>query len=128
MSGYNSGPITTTAGGIGYTTGAGGTATQVTSKSTGVTLNTLSGEITMEATTSIGASASITFTLTNSQIGAHDAVIVNIAGGSATPDKYLVQAANAAAGSVLMCVRNTGAAALAEPLVLRFAIIKAVNA
>lgn len=36
-------------GGIGYQTGSGGTVTQATSKSTAVTLNKLSGRITLNA-------------------------------------------------------------------------------
>ncbi|NBS24587.1 MAG: hypothetical protein EBS78_11605 [Altererythrobacter sp.] len=42
---------TSTSGGIGYGTGAGGTVTQATSKSTGVTLDKVCGEITMNNAT-----------------------------------------------------------------------------
>lgn len=48
---------------IGYSSAAQGTVTQATSKSTGVTLNKSMGKITMNAA-SLGAGASVTFTLT----------------------------------------------------------------
>ena len=65
-------------GPIGYNTGvgAGGAVTQLTSRSTGVTLNTACGQITL---VSGGASTSGTsFTLTNSLIGANDVLVLSI--------------------------------------------------
>jgi hypothetical protein len=127
MSGYNAGPILTTAGGIGYATGAGGAVTQLTSKTTAVTLNTLSGEITMTAD-ALAASAAVVFTLTNSQIAANDCMVVNICGGAANVATYSPTAAIVAAGSAKMVLRNVSAASLSEAVVIRFAIIRAVNA
>jgi hypothetical protein len=111
-------------GGIGYGTGAGGTVTQVTSKTTAVTLNKVCGSITTH-NAAVGSNVTIQFTLTNSAIAAGDVIVINhISGGS--PGYYLVQAA-AAAGSATIYVRNTHTAALGEALVLEFAVIKAVT-
>lgn len=112
--------------GVGYATGAGGTITQATSKSTGVTLNTISGTITMN-NASLGGAATVAFTLTNSTIAATDVVIVNIA-SAATTSAYIVGVTAVAAGSCRIELRNDSGGALAEALVLNFAVIKGVAA
>ena len=118
---------TSPTGGIGYATGAGGTVTQATSKSTGVTLNKVSGQITMNAA-ALGGSTAVGFTLTNSTIAATDVVKVTIASG-ATADSYGVFVDATAAGSCRISLRNmTVATSLSEAVVLNFAVIKSVNA
>ena len=112
--------------GIGYGTGAGSTVAQITSKSTGVTLNTVCGAITLNAA-SLAASTGVGFTLTNSAIAASDGVHVNIKSG-ATADSYTVTVDACAAGSCRISLRNLSAGALAEAVVLTFVIIKAVIA
>jgi len=114
-------------GSLGYSTGSGGAVTQLTSKSTGVTLNKSNGKITMEATTAIGIGASVVFTLTNSFIAVTDAVIANIATGG-TANAYTVDVLTVAAGSVGLRVTNISAGILSEAVVVSFAIIKAVAA
>lgn len=108
---------------LGYTTGAGGTVTQVTNKTTTVTLNKASGKITMDAA-SLGANTTVTFQLTNSVIGANDVIIVNVNAGSG--DGYNVWAYGAAAGLVNIALRNVTAGALAEAVVISFVVIKGV--
>jgi hypothetical protein len=61
--------VSTGAGGVGYATGAGGTVTQATTKSTGVTLNKITGQITMN-NASLAAGTLVSFTLTDSTIAA----------------------------------------------------------
>lgn len=112
--------------GLGYATGSGGTVAQATSKSTRVSLSKVSGKITMNAE-SLAASASVGFTLTNGNIAATDVVIVNVASG-ATANAYAVTVDAVAAGSCRISLRNVSAAALAEAVVLTFALIKAVAA
>ena len=114
-------------GSLGYSTGSGGAVTQLTSKTTGVTLNKSNGKITMEATTAIGIGASVVFTLTNSFIAVTDAVIANIATGG-TANAYTVDVLTVAAGSVGLRVTNITAGILSEAVVVSFAIIKAVAA
>jgi hypothetical protein len=117
----------TGAGSLGYSTGSGGAVTQLTSKTTGVTLNKSNGKITMEATTAIPASNAVVFTLTNSFIAVTDAVIANIATGG-TANAYTVDVLTVAVGSVGIRVVNISAGSLSEAVVVSFAIIKAVAA
>ena len=111
----------------GYATGTGGTVTQLTSKSTGVTLNKVCGQITMNNAT-LNRTTSVTFTLTNSFIAATDVVVVNIASG-ATAGAYVITVEVIAAGSCNISLHNllTGTD-LSEAVVLNFAVIKAVHA
>jgi hypothetical protein len=112
-------------GGIGYATGAGGTVTQLTNKNTGVTLNKVTGVITMAAG-SLAADAVASFVLTNSTIAATDHVLVSVQGGG-TGAGYLCTTVSAA-GSCTVHVRNVSGGALDEQVQLRFTVIKSVNA
>jgi hypothetical protein len=119
------GTITSTGGGIGYGTGAGGTVTQATSKTTGVTLSKVTGQITMN-NAALTADTTVSFTLTNTTIAATDMILVqHISAG--TVGAYVCSAAPAA-GSATVYVRNVTAGSLSEAIVLQFAIIKAVTA
>jgi hypothetical protein len=116
--------------GIGYATNAGSTITQLTSKSTAVTLNTICGQITTNSA-ALAASTSVSFTLTNSSIAATDVVIVNAAnvGGSApTINTYQVSVDSVLAGSCRIHIRNVSAASASQAIVLNFAVIKSVAA
>lgn len=109
-------------GALGYGSGAGGTVLQATSKSTGVTLNKATGQITLNAA-SLAANTAVAFTLTNSLIGANDMLHVQrISGGTA--GAYQVWADSSAAGSAVIYVLNRTGGALAEAVVLQFAVIK----
>lgn len=111
---------------FGYTTGAGGTVTQATSKGTAVALNKPCGTITT-ANVALAANASVGFTLTNTTIEVGDTVIVHrVSGGTA--GAYRVFVDSVAAGSCVIYIENTTAAALTEQPVIRFAVIKAVTA
>lgn len=111
---------------VGYTTGTGGTVTQATNKSTGVTLNKLCGQITMNAA-SLAANTPVSFTLTNSKIASTDIIIINIA-SAATTNSYSVNVTAVANGSCRIQLHNITAGALAEALVLNFAVIKSTTA
>jgi len=115
---------------MGYTTGSPTTAvssvTQLTSKSTGVTLDTVCGKITMNAA-SLGAVSTVSFTLTNSTIAENDLVIVNIKSG-ATVNSYDTHVESVSNGECVISLRNHTAGALAQAVVLSFAVIKAVEA
>lgn len=118
--------------GAGYATGAGGTVTQLTSRTTGVTLNQACGEITLVAGSLAGHEAD-EFTLTNSEIAATDVVIVNIKSGAAagTRKYYTVTVTSVSAGACTISIGNNdnGAvpAAGTDTLVLSFAVIKGVT-
>lgn len=106
---------------IGYSASAQGTVTQATSKSTGVTLNKSSGQITMN-NASLASGATALFTLTNSTISAKDVLIVNVGSGG-TSGAYWPYVANVDAGSAVIGVYNNTVGALAEAIVINFAII-----
>ena len=106
---------------IGYNATAQGTVTQATSKSTGVTLNKSAGQITMNAA-SLAAGTTVLFTLTNSILSAKDVLIVNVGSGG-TSGAYWPYVANVAAGTAVIGVYNNTVGALAEAIVINYAII-----
>lgn len=110
---------------FGYATGAGGTITQATNKSTAVTLNELCGQITMH-NAALAAGAIVSFTLNNSTILANDLLVLNHV-ATATFGPYLLNA-RAAAGSAIIDVRNTSAGSLSNAIQIRFAVIRGVVA
>jgi hypothetical protein len=113
--------------GIGYATGAGGTVTQGTSKSTAVTMSPnpcLCGKITMH-NEALAAGAEATFTVTDSAVAAADVVIVNIQ-SVGTTNAYLVSVSAVTAGTFTINISNVSAGSLSEALVLNFIILKAV--
>ena len=106
---------------LGYATSAQGTVTQATSKSTGVTLNKSAGRVTMNGA-SLGAGASVTFTMTNSTISTNDVVIVNVGGGG-TAGAYWPYVSSISAGSAVIGLWNSTAGPLSEAVILNFSII-----
>jgi len=112
-------------GAVGYTNGAGGTVSQTGNKSTGVTLNKLTGEITMQ-NTALGSNSTVSFTLTNNTIAAKDLMVINLVGGG-TAGAYTIDV-NCSAGSAIITVRNVTAGSLSEALVLRYAVIRGSTA
>lgn len=113
--------------GIGYATGAGGAVTQATNRTTGVTLNKITGAITTDST-SLAAGASASFTVTNSAVAIGDVVVSSIRSG-ATTDQTNVRITAVAAGSFDITVENNHAStAETGAIVINFAVIKAVGA
>ena len=113
-------------GSFGYASGQGGTVTQATSKATGVTLNKICGQITMNGA-ALAAAAEVAFTLTNSFIASTDVIIVNIQ-SVGTAGAYFVDVGAVANGSCSITLGNTSAGSLSQAVVLNFIIIKSVNA
>jgi hypothetical protein len=112
-------------GGIGYTTGAGGTGSQVSAKTDTVTINKPTGEITTFAD-ALGANTNVTFTLSNTAIVAGDHVIVSHVSGG-TLGAYNI-CAIAAANSATITIRNITSGSLTEAPVIKFTLIKSVTA
>lgn len=107
----------------------GGSVTQITNRATGVTLNTLCGAITTDAT-SLAAEASAVFTVTNSKVTAGDVVVACIASGTVALNTDVV-VSNVATGSFkLTVINNNVAAGTAETgaIVINFVVIKATSA
>ena len=111
--------------GIGYPSGSGGAVTQATSKSTGVTLNTPTGVITMDDA-ALGAGAEVNFTVTNSSVAATDTIVLSIQSGG-TPGEYLCGVTTVAAGSFQVALANLSASSAEDAVVINYAVIKGVN-
>jgi hypothetical protein len=108
--------------GVGYATGAGGAVTQVTSRTTGVTLDTITGAITLFS--AAGSATPASFTVTNAAVAATDVVIVNQKSGT---DLYEIFVTAVAAGSFRITFFTTGGTTTEQP-VFSFAVIKGVLA
>ena len=103
----------------------GGTVTQASNKSTGVTLSTNSGQITMNGA-ALGDDTEISFVVTNTNVAATDVVIVNH-GSAGTMGAYVVQASNIGAGTFEVSVKNVSGGSLSEAIVVNFAVIKGAS-
>lgn len=109
-------------GGIGYSTGAGGTATQTSSRTNGVTVDKTTGSITLVS--AAGSASYQSFTVTNNTVAATDVIIVNQKSGT---DKYIILVTAVAAGSFEITFATTGGTTTETP-VFNFAVIKGVTA
>lgn len=121
-------PSTSPTIGVGYATGAGGAVTQATDRTTGVTLNTICGAITTQAT-SLAAAAEVSFTVTNSAVAIGDVVVAVIRSGPTTVGSTQVYVHTIAAGSFGLTLANLHASvADTGAAIINFAVIKAVSA
>lgn len=114
--------------GVGFSSG-GGAVTQLTSRTTGVTLNTKSGTITTSSA-SLAAEATADFVVTNSQVAIGDVIILAMQSGS-NGGGTLVNVSVVTAGTFSIRVHNGNAAAgVAETgaILINFAVVKAVSA
>lgn len=118
--------LVTGPGGLGYGTGSGGSVTQLTSKSTSVTLNKTNGQITMN-NAALAAGASVVFTLLNNTLSATDVLIVVLSSGVGAATAYRTEVVNSAAGGANIRLTNVSGGSLSEAAVLNFAVIKAVT-
>lgn len=103
--------------GLGYS--AGGAVTQITSRTTGVTLNTTSGAITLVS--AAGSATPASFTVTNSKVAATDTVVVVQKSGT---DLYNLHVTAVAAGSFQITFFTTGGTTTEQP-VFNFAVVRA---
>lgn len=128
-----SGLIKTTSAstGVGYATGAGGTATQITNRTTGVTMSPnpcTSGTVTT-TTSSLAAEGSADFIVTDSAVAIGDVVVTSIQSGS-NSGGTIVSVSTVTNGTFTIRVTNNNVAAgTAETgaIIINFAIIKAVS-
>lgn len=114
-------------GQVGYGTGSGGSVTQLTSKSTNVTLSKPTGKVTMN-TASLAASTSVSFTIANSFATASDIVIVTMDYSSVTNSGNYNLWATTGSSGIVITLRNISGGALAEAVAFNFAIIKGATA
>jgi hypothetical protein len=113
---------TSSSAGIGYATGAGGTVTQTTSRTTTVVLNTITGQITTD-NTSLAAGSSATFQVTNSSVTSTDIVVAAIQTGTTTFQTH-VSVTTVANGAFKITVDNNHpSTAETGALVINFIIL-----
>lgn len=112
---------------LGYDTGAGGTITQATSKTTAVTLNKASGQITMN-NAALASGAEVTFQFNNSLIDNEDNILLSVTAGAAGWYNYQVKGGSFASGSCQIAVKNLSGGSLSEAVVLNFTILKGATA
>ena len=108
-------------GELGYTEEASGTVTQLTDKSTAVTLNKSAGQITLNGA-SLANITNVSFTLNNSTISAKDVIILSVSSG-ATAGAYNCWISSKTTGSCVITIRNLSGGALAEAFVINFAVL-----
>jgi hypothetical protein len=113
---------------IGYSAAAQGAVTQLTDKSTGVTLNKSAGRITMN-NAALAGGAVASFVLTNSTISANDTMIVCVSSNTAgsLAGAYTVYVSYKIAGSALITLRNLSATSYSEAVVINFCIIHSAS-
>jgi hypothetical protein len=107
--------------GVGYSTGAGGVVIQGTSRTTGVTINKTTGQITLFS--AAGTTSATTFTVTNSTVATTDVIILNQHTGT---DLYDLMVTKTTLGSFDITFRTTGGTTTEQPI-FNFAVIKGVD-
>jgi hypothetical protein len=105
-------------GGIGYGVGVGGAVSQITSRTTAVTLNKLTGAITLVS--AAGTATPQSFTVTNSTVAAADTVVVSQKSGTDLNEIFVT---NVAAGSFKITFFTTGGTTTETP-VFSFTVMK----
>jgi len=105
---------------IGYKAGAGNTYNQSGNKTTGVTVTTRTGVITMN-NASLAANAKVTFTVTLTGLTNNEHALVNIRGGFANQENYSVYS-RATSGGFQVILWNTSAGALGEAVEILYSI------
>jgi hypothetical protein len=106
---------------FGYTPAAQGAVTQLTSKSTAVTLNKSMGRITMNAAALV-QQTHVLFTLNNTAIGPNDVLIVSVSGGG-TAGAYWPYVASQTTGNAQIGLFNNTAGSLSEAVIINFVVI-----
>jgi hypothetical protein len=107
--------------GVGFATGSGGTVTQTSSRTTGVTINKKCGAITLYSAAGTGAYTS--FTVTNSLVTANDVIMVNQQSGTNIYETFVSAVAD---GSFRITFSAASGTATDAP-VLNFAVIEGVS-
>jgi hypothetical protein len=113
--------LVTAPAGLGYGTGAGGTVTQATNKSTAVTLNKPAGKVTTAAD-ALGAGITAAFNMNNTLIGANDCVILTKQSGLSDAAYNIWPIV--AAGVCVIYIKNISGGSLSEAIPINFVIIK----
>ncbi len=124
LTGFSTGGLTS---GLGYPTGktVGGAVTQATNRTTGVTLNNLTGQITTN-NASLAAEAAAVFTVTDSTVALGDVPVLAIQSGSNGGNTEVTVNTVAAGSFVIQVANNNASGGTAETgaIIINFAVIK----
>lgn len=106
---------------IGYATGAGGSVTQATSKTTTVTLHKAAGQITMNAA-SMNAGDEVSFLVLNNKVTSES--VVSVAGSYLfnSPNDYEIKMVGCDSGAFRVKVKNISAGTLSESVIINFVV------
>lgn len=120
--------LTSGTGVLGYGTGSGGTVTQLTSKSTAVTLNKPSGSVIMN-NAALASQANTYFEINNNKFLSTDGVVItqNDA-GSYLAANYDVWVTYKVDGVMGLVVKNLSPSTLSDAVRFRFDLIRGANA
>lgn len=113
--------------GYGAGNGSGSSVTQLTNRATGVTLNTVTGQITTN-NASLAVEVSADFVVTNNKVELGDVIVLSVQSGMVGVST-VVSVSTVTAGSFTIRVTNNNpAAGVAETgaIIINFAVIKAV--
>ena len=115
-------------GGVGYAAGAGASVTQLTNRTTGVTIHAPCGTITTN-NTSLAAEAAASFTVTNSAVNIGDVVVISQRSGAVGVMTDVVVIAVAQGSFVIAVMNGNVAAGTAETgaIIINFAVIRGVT-
>jgi hypothetical protein len=106
---------------IGYAAGNYSTVTQLNNKTTGITINTSSGQI-VTANSQLAPTAQAVFVVSNNSISINDNVICSIASGG-TLGAYNVFVAAISDGSFTLVIKNSTNNAYSEAVTLNYSIL-----
>ncbi len=99
------------------------TVTQLTSKTTPVTCNGRTGQITTSSA-SIAKGEAVTFTVNNSYVTAATDVPVVVIQSGATPNSYAIAVTRVQPGNFNITITNNGVGALSDTIIINFALIR----
>ena len=115
--------LTSGTGALGYGAGAGGTVTQLTSKSTAVTLNKPSGRIEMH-NAALATGAEVSFSLNNNLLEVGETLVLTTTGYTG----YLLECRYIIGGSANIFVTNKHTFSQSQAVTIQFNVIKGVTA
>ena len=116
--------LVTGSGGLGYGTGSGGTVTQLTSKSTAVTLNKPTGRIIMN-NQALAPNGIVSFSVYNTTINYADTICYSIIGGITSINNYSINIYTRE-DSMDISITNKSSTSLSEPVEIMYSIIRGV--
>jgi hypothetical protein len=111
---------------LGIDPAAYGTVTQATSKTTPVTINTMSGRITT-ASNELGAGVgnnNVVFVVNNTNVKNTDVIVVNGSGNGFTSGAYKISVCCTGNGAFTISIQNISGVAKSEAIGIAFAILK----